>query len=261
MKIAITGKSGRVGRQFPQSTISLVTRLETDVTAMISELKSHGDVDCLIHLAAIMIVADCEKNPQKAHEVNVEGALKWFKAAAQSGVKHFIFTSTSHVYGNPKTQEPIPTSWPLNPVSVYGKTKAEAELKLIELARQFPNTKLTIVRMFSLLSKDSNPAQLYSNLYRRAREKDFSPVPGLNNVRDFLPVEVAAQRLQQLTHWKEAPSLVHISSGTGHSVLDLATEVFAEFGLDARKLLHEAEKSPTDIPYLVGIPTVFPDCD
>lgn len=259
MKIAITGKSGRVGRQFPVDTIGLVTRLEADTNDMASELKSHPQIECMIHLAAIMIVADCEKNPQKAYEVNVEGALKWFKAAALSGVKHFIFTSTSHVYGNPKTQEPIPTSWPLNPISVYGKTKAEAEVKLLELSYQYPETKLTIVRMFSLLSKDSNPAQLYSNLYRRAREKDFSSVPGLYSVRDFLPVEIAARRIQQLASWKDAPKVVHICSGKGRSVLDLATEVFAEFGLDAKNLLKEGEKSSADIPYLVGVPTAFPN--
>lgn len=259
MKIAITGKSGRVGRQFPADTISLVTRLEADSSAMVAELKSHTQIDCVIHLAAIMVVADCEKNPQKAHDVNVDGALKWFKAAAQAGVKRFIFTSTSHVYGNPQVREPVPTAWPLNPVSVYGKTKAEAENKLHELARQYPETKLTIVRMFSLLSKDSNPAQLYSNLYRRAREKDFSPVPGLYNVRDFLPVEIAALRLQQLALWKDAPEVVHICSGKERNVLDLATEVFAEFGLDAQALLREGEKGSADIPYLVGIPTPFPN--
>lgn len=258
MKIAITGKSGMVGRHFPDSVIGLNTRLESSSDEMLSELQSLPQIDCLIHLAAMTLVSDCSKDPEKAHQLNVEGAVKWFEAAQKAGIKRFIFTSTSHVYGNPHTQIPLPTTWPLNPVNIYGKTKVEAERQLKLKAKNNPSTQLVIARMFSLLSKNAGPGLLYSNLFRRAREKDFSPVPGLSYIRDFLPAEKATERLLQLAKWNEAPEIVHICSGKARSILSLAEEVFAEYNLEAQKLLTEAPKNANDIPWLVGAPTAIP---
>lgn len=247
-----------VGRHFPASAIGLTTRLESTSEEMLHELKKHPKLDCIIHLAAMTLVADCQKNPEQARQMNVEGAVKWFEAAAQAGVKHFIFASTSHVYGDPHTQDALSTDWPVNPVSVYGKTKVEAEAQLLILAKKYPNTKLTIARMFSLLSENSNPGLLYSNLIRRAREKDFSPVPGLNYVRDFLFVEEAVKRLLRVCSWADAPTIVHICSGQARTILSLAQEVFARFDLDAKKLLTTADPKPGDITWLVGQPTQIP---
>lgn len=258
MLIAATGLSGSIGRLFPNDVIGLKTRLENSSRAMLEELSAHPQIDCVIHLAAMTLLKDCETYPDKAYELNVEGALKWFEAAAQADVKHFIFTSTSHVYGNPFTDKPLPTSYQMNPLSVYGKTKVKAEAQLTELSKKYPKTKLTIARLFSVISKESRPGLLYSNLHRRAQEKDFSLVPGLSYVRDFIPAEEAVKKLMRLTTWSQSPNVVHISSGKGRTVLDLATEVFAQYGLNAKELLNEGPKGPSDIPWIVGEPTAIP---
>jgi len=258
MIIAATGLTGGIGRHFPNQIIGLKTRLESSSDEMFNELTQNSEIDCVIHLAAMTLVKECDLHPEKAHELNVNGALKWFEAAGKAGIKHFIFTSTSHVYGNPYTEIPIPPSYKLSPVSVYGKTKVEAEIKLKELAEKFPGTRLTIARLFSVLSKESKPGLLYSNLYRRAQEKDFSPVPGLHYTRDFIPAEQVVERLIHLASWTNAPPVVHISSGQGRKIIDLAAQVFAEYGLDAYQLLSEAPSSSNDIPAIVGEPTSIP---
>ena len=239
--------------------IGLKTRLENSSEEMLKELQSFPQINCIVHLAAMTLVKDCQSQPEKAYALNVEGASKWFMAAHQAGIRHFILASTSHVYGNPHTEQPISTKHPLNPVSVYGQTKVAAEIQLSDLARNFPQMKLTIARLFSVISKESKPGLLYTNLHRRAREKDFSPIPGLHYVRDFIPVDDVVDRLIRLASWQNAPPIVHISSGKGRRVLDLAAEVFLEYGLDAQKLLNEAPQEPNDIPWIVGEPTIIPD--
>lgn len=259
MILAVTGASGTVGKEFPADALSLNTRLEAAAMDMLRELTNQRQsIDTVIHLAAMTLVSDCQARPDEAVEFNVNGALKWFSAAAEAGVKHFILASTSHVYGNPLTQTPISTSHPVKPNNVYGQTKLTAEQKLQELSLKFPHTKLTIARMFSLISKKSNPGLLYSNLHRRAQEHDFSAVPGLSYTRDFSKVEFAVEKLIDLSHWQQAPDIVHICSGKARTVLNLAEEVFAEYGLDAKKLLSEAPGNPQDIPYIVGLPTQIP---
>lgn len=259
MRIAATGLAGNIGQYLPKTVISLETRLESGVSEMQKELASHPGIDCLIHLAALSLVKDCEENPDLAFDLNVNGSLKWFEAASRAGIKHFIFASTSHVYGNPKTNEAIPTTCRIAPINVYGRTKAQAEKELLQLTHKFPATQLTIARMFSLISKNSNPGMLYPNLHRRAREKDFSSVPGLNYVRDFLPMETAAQKLLNLAKWKEAPQIVNICSGHGRSILDLAEEVFQEYGISAKEHLKPSPPQANDIPWIVGKPTEIPN--
>ena len=238
--------------------IALKTRLESSSAQMLAELQLHPRIDALIHLAAINLVKDCDANPKKAHAINTIGPSKWFEAAAKANIKTFIFTSTSHVYGVPTVREPLSTSQELSPLSVYAKSKADAEKELQVLAKKYPDTRLRIARIFSVISKEARPGLLYTNLHRRAREKDFSPVPGLNNVRDFIPATEVVERLIALAHWNQGAEVVHISTGKGRLVLDLATEVFAEYGLKAEELLTEDVKSPNDIPWMVGKPTPIP---
>jgi nucleoside-diphosphate-sugar epimerase len=259
MIIAATGLSGSIGRHFPSAVLGLKTRLEKSSDEMLEELLSLPKVDCVIHLAAMTKLKSCDVNPSMAYELNCNGALKWFEAAAQAKVGHFIFSSTSHVYGNPFTEKPLPTSFKINPLSVYGKSKANAEIELMKLAEKFPQTKLTIARLFSVISKESRQFLLYSNLHRRAREKDFSLVPGLHYVRDFIAAKDAVHKLLNLAAWSEAPPVVHISNGIGRKVLDLASEVFNEYGLNAKELLKEGPKGPNDVPWLVGEPTEIPE--
>jgi nucleoside-diphosphate-sugar epimerase len=78
----------------------------------------------VIHLAALSGYPQCRREPARAREVNVKGTRAVVKAAGDD--KLVIFASTGSCYGAVK--EGICTEeTPLNPVSIYGKTKAEAE--------------------------------------------------------------------------------------------------------------------------------------
>lgn len=82
----------------------------------------------IIHAASIGNVDYCERNPDEAYKVNIEGTKNIINAAKKAKAK-IIFLSSNAVFdgNNPPYDE---TSL-LNPVDVYGKTKAEGE-RLIE---------------------------------------------------------------------------------------------------------------------------------
>lgn len=87
------------------------------------------DVDIIIHLAAIVGFPACRKFPQLAKEVNVNGtkniAKHWQKGQL------VIFASTGSNYGA-LVDEICTEEAPLNPLSLYGKTKTVAERYLLE---------------------------------------------------------------------------------------------------------------------------------
>lgn len=87
------------------------------------------DADAVIHLAAIVGYPACNKQPSVAHQVNVEGTRNLARLCSRG--QPIIFASTGSNYGALAgelcTEETL-----LNPQSVYGRTKTEAEQVLLE---------------------------------------------------------------------------------------------------------------------------------
>jgi len=81
-------------------------------------------VDAVVHLAAIVGFPACRKEPEVSREINVNGTETLVNAV--HGRVPILFASTGSTYG--KMIEDLCTeTTPLNPLSHYGKQKAEAE--------------------------------------------------------------------------------------------------------------------------------------
>ncbi|MGC2034026.1 MAG: NAD(P)-dependent oxidoreductase [Thermoplasmata archaeon] len=91
-------------------------------------------VETVVHLAAFFRGA----TPEQAREVNLVGTERLAAAARQSGVKKFIFASTSNVYppglNRPAREGDSPRPEP--PSHPYPASKVAAEAKLMELVRE-----------------------------------------------------------------------------------------------------------------------------
>lgn len=90
---------------------------------------SHGPFDIVIHLAALAGVRPSIKNPSEYLSVNVLGTQRLIDKVIQKSPKaHFIFASSSSVYGQSHL-ELFSESDNLNcPISPYGASKISGEL-------------------------------------------------------------------------------------------------------------------------------------
>lgn len=82
--------------------------------------------DAVFHFAALLQVGESMRKPGLYFRHNIAGSLNVAECAVKNGVKAFIFSSTSAVYGHP---EKIPT-WEdnaLKPTSPYGESKVMVE--------------------------------------------------------------------------------------------------------------------------------------
>jgi len=84
------------------------------------------DIDVVFHLAAKARVQPSIENPVEFHNTNVNGTLNLLVAARDVGVKRFVYSSSSSVYGNVETT-PTPESHKLNPMSPYALQKLIGE--------------------------------------------------------------------------------------------------------------------------------------
>jgi len=99
---------------------------------------------------------ECERNPQAAYNVNVNGVTTVAKTLLDAG-SFVVFLSSSAVFDG---DTPWPKeSAPLSPTTEYGRQKAEAERRLLELDNGKGN--VAIVRLTKVLGPESPIVQRF----------------------------------------------------------------------------------------------------
>jgi 2-alkyl-3-oxoalkanoate reductase len=163
LPVLVTGASGFVGSRLSEI---LSTQEKAIVTGIgrnfdrVSHLKESGvnlvAVDLLnknalkevvegkemiFHCAAIL-----DSNPETAQMVNVEATENLIQLAGEAGVSRFVHVSTVGVY-DMKNLDDVDETAPLalDHPSAYPRTKAEAEKRAVDMAKNF-NIELSIVR-------------------------------------------------------------------------------------------------------------------
>ena len=93
-------------------------------------------VSAVMHLAArVHVMKDSSGNPlQEFRRVNVVGTKSLARAAAEAGVRRFIFVSTIKVNGDSTSDEPFNVDMPPAPQDAYAISKCEAEEALRSVA-------------------------------------------------------------------------------------------------------------------------------
>jgi dTDP-4-dehydrorhamnose reductase len=137
MRVTIFGASGLLGkalaREWSGDTVTGLSSSDADIrdARRVLEVVKQTKPECIVLAAAYTDVDGCEGNPELAFAVNRDGALNVAAAAKQVGARLF-FLSSDYVFDGSKTT-PYEIDDARNPRSVYGRTKAEAEIKLLEL--------------------------------------------------------------------------------------------------------------------------------
>ncbi|KAA1175413.1 NAD-dependent epimerase/dehydratase family protein [Rhizobium tropici] len=156
-RILVTGASGFVGswllrelesqRLKHGQRLSVLTAGQSDASGWKTEITDRGQVanlvrECrptaIVHLAAIAAPGDARKLPQRAWDVNLQGTMNLAYAAMEFAPEaRFIFVGSSEAYGASfldAAGEPIKEDAALKPMSVYGATKAAADVLVGQLA-------------------------------------------------------------------------------------------------------------------------------
>lgn len=114
-----------IGLQAVKSNPSLKI-IVGDIRNVETVKKAVQGVDTVIHLASISNDPSSDLDPKLTQEVNFDATVNLIKISKESGVKRFINVSTSSVYGIKETPN-VTEDLPLEPLTIYSKTKAEAE--------------------------------------------------------------------------------------------------------------------------------------
>lgn len=264
MRVVVTGGAGFIGGHlasaFVQSGDETIcfdnltegreencqgaTLVVGDVTDEGSLLRVFGDVEVVVHLAAMRSVARSVEDPVGTDRVNAGGTLRVLEAARQRGVRRVIVTSSSSVYGG---VAPVPTSEParLSPRSPYAASKVAGE-HYAAVYRHVFGLETVVLRPFNIFGPRQNADSPYSgviSLFIAAALEGRSPVifgDGTQS-RDFTYVDdaVAAFRLAATASYDRLHSPAYnVGAGAETTLLALwehirmvtGSELTPEFG-------------------------------
>ncbi|WP_028310670.1 UDP-glucose 4-epimerase GalE [Derxia gummosa] len=208
-------------------------------------------VDAVIHFAALKAVGESVKKPLDYFENNIYGTTQLLKAMDRAGVKHFVFSSSATVYGDPESV-PIDENSKLWTMSPYGQTKLYTEELLRDCMTADASWRVAILRYFNPAgahesgSIGEDPSGIPNNLFpyitqvavgRRDRLGVFGgdyPTPDGTCVRDYIHVvDLAEGHVKALDYlFREDKSVtVNLGTGVGYSVLDCINTFVEQTGM------------------------------
>jgi UDP-glucose 4-epimerase len=223
---------------------------DTGDQALVASTIAEHRVDSIIHFAASIVVAESVADPLRYYRNNTANSRALIETAVKTGVRHFIFSSTAAVYGNP-LQIPINEDDPTVPMSPYGSSKLMTETMLRDAGAAHGLSYL-ILRYFNVAGADpllrtgqSTKAATHlikvaveTALGLRPRIEVFGtdyPTPDGTCIRDYIHVcDLTRAHADALRHLRSGrPSLtLNCGYGRGFSVLEVIDAVKRVAGID-----------------------------
>lgn len=137
MKVMILGASGLLGkallREWSEDEVVGLGSRDVDIrdAEKVLEVIEKTRPNWIVLAAAYTDVDGCESHPDLAFSVNRDGAVNVAKAAKRAGAK-LVFLSSDYVFDGKKVS-PYEVFDVRNPQGIYGRSKAEAELRVLEV--------------------------------------------------------------------------------------------------------------------------------
>ena len=225
---------------------------------------SIGNIDGVIHFAALKSVGESIEKPIEYYTENLESLLSSIQVANEKKAKSFIFSSSATVYGDTDAccvTEETPLGKPLNP---YGHTKILGE-KILQSGTQEFNT--IILRYFNPVGAHESakigelpngiPNNLVPYITQTADGKREKLTVYGNNyntkdgtcIRDFIHVvdlaEAHVAALNYSERMSESVDVFNVGTGRGNTVLELI-EAFEKIN-DLKLNYSIGERRPGDI--------------
>jgi UDP-glucose 4-epimerase len=230
-----TGDVETIPKDVPFAQVDVADR-----PRMTELLRNHG-AEAIVHFASRIQVAESVSNPRLYFTGNLGASISLLESAFDSGVSHFILSSTAAVYGQPE-HIPLDESHPKSPVNPYGETKLAIERMLAAYSAAY-GFKYAALRYFNAAGADPDgtlaerhspethliPIVLEAAAGRRGPVTVFGTdydTPDGTCIRDYIHVsDLCEAHLATLDYLERggASGAFNLGTGVGHSVKEVIT--------------------------------------
>ena len=224
----------------------------SNTPALESFLKDKaGQIQCVLHFAASLIVEESTKNPLLYYQNNTLNTTNLIQLCIKYQIKNFIFSSTAAVYGEPKGEfDSIDEGFYLEPINPYGTSKMMSE-KVLQDASKVHDFNYVALRYFNVaganmtndLAKEGGLGQrskksthlikIAIECASQRREKmgifgsDY-PTPDGTCIRDYIHInDLASAHLSAYEYLldKQESNVFNVGYSRGYSVAEVIKNV------------------------------------
>jgi GDP-4-dehydro-6-deoxy-D-mannose reductase len=272
-RVGVTGASGFVGgwlmrhlRQVGGDALEVVPLLDRESgdirdAVAVAEAVRDARPRAVVHLAAVAAPAEARRAPREAWEVNCIGTLNLAQAIlAHAPDALLVHVGSAEVYGDSfvDATAPLAEEAPLRPRSVYGATKAAADIMIAQMARE--GLRAVRFRPFNHTGPGQSADYVASAFARqiaqinRGLQEPILSVGNLEVERDLLDVRdvVAAYAAAVARPGAVAGQALNLATGRPVRVERLLGILLDLSGLEVEVRTDPARIRPDEVPTISG---------
>ena len=243
MRILITGGCGFIGHHLSNKLLDLGNevivwdnlstgkkeRLKEGANLQVIDILEEDlpdfQIDCIFHLASPTSVQESIENPSKYEKGCLGMTEKVFEWGIKNGVKKFIFSSTSAIFGDCE-ELPINERSKTNPMSPYAKYKLDSESYLLN-HKGSKDLDITIFRFFNVFGEGQPLSGSYTPAVARFLEQyrndlDITVTGDGLQTRDYIYVKDLCEALVRSIKKSDGINIFNLGSGYEYSILNIA---------------------------------------
>jgi UDP-glucose 4-epimerase len=223
-KILVTGATGFIGSRLIKLLeshnyeISFLSRHAQDNYKTIvcdfenEKIPIHAldSIDTVFHLAGFAHDTNTgDKVFNRYQKINVEATIQLANLAKDKGVKRFVFVSSVKAGNDDNVDEYLSYNNVNEPEGIYGKTKREAELRLLELCR---NSMMHIAIIRPALVYGPSVKGNLKMMFSGIKKGWFPPLPNTHNCRSMIHVDDLVKALVFVAETNGANGEIYIAT-------------------------------------------------
>jgi UDP-glucuronate 4-epimerase len=211
----------------------------------LKKILASGRIDGVAHLAARAGVRPSVQNPALYADVNIRGTIHLLEACRESGVRRFLFASSSSVYGN-SSQVPFSEDDPVNhPISPYAATKKAGEL-LCHTYHYLYGVDIACLRYFTVYGPRQRPEMAIHHFTRCIHEgRKISLFGDGSSRRDYTYIDDAVDGTVRALFNKHGFEIYNIGESQTISLMELIRAI--EKGVGKKAILEHLPEQPGDV--------------
>lgn len=207
--------------------------VEGDVSRPQDVIDASADADVLVHLVHTTVPGSSMNDPAYDITSNVVSTVNWLRRLSETGVRRIVFVSSGGtVYGVPRS-DLVDEDHPTDPISSYGITKLTIE-KYVSMYASMLGIDYCIIRPSNVYGPGQRlhigQGVIGVMAYRALRGEPLELWGGGESLRDYLYIEDMTAALMGLLAYAGPGRVFNVSSGRGHSVLDIIAVLREQLG-------------------------------
>ena len=208
-----------------------------------------NQIDSVVHLAARAGVRPSIAEPLLYQDVNIRGTIVLLETCKSTGIKNFVFASSSSVYGEnqrvPFTEEDLD----IQPISPYGATKRAGEL-LCYSYHHLNEMNIACLRIFTAYGPRQRPEMAIHKFTRLIDQGEKIPIYGDGSTRrDYTYIDDLIEGILGVIRYHKGFEVYNLGESKTTSLIELIKLIEGAFGKKANIEMLTTQPGDVSITY------------